>query len=275
MRPTRRAGALVAAGALALTACGGAGSAAGPGPVTGEEGATDVRADALTGELTIFAAASLQGAFDELAAIFAERHPGVMVAPIVYDGSSTLATQLVEGAGADVVATADERTMATVVTAGLVAGEPAIVATNTLRIAVAPDNPHGVTGLADVAALLAAGGRVAVCAPEVPCGTATAAVLGAAGLSLTGASEEQNVSAVLTKVVAGEADAGLVYATDVARVAGGVRGVEFPEAALAVNSYPVAVLADAPAPDPAHAFVELVLSEEGAAVFAAHGFGAP
>lgn len=260
-----RAGALI--GMLALVA--GCGPAAGPGPGDAEP------AGALAGELTVFAAASLQGVFDELAGIFAERHPGVTVAPIVYDGSSTLATQLVEGASADVLATADERTMATLVAAGLAAGEPAIFATNTLRIAVAPDNPHEVTDLADIADLLAAGGRVAVCAPEVPCGAATAAVLEAAGVGLAGASEEQTVSAVLTKVTEGEVDAGLVYATDVARSAGAVLGLDFPGSTAVVNSYPVVVLADAPAPDLARAFVDLVLSEEGAAVLTAHGFGAP
>lgn len=282
MTVTHRATALIAAGLLALlTACGTAEAPAGPAPgPSSEPGPVEVGAgaapgDALTGELTVFAAASLQVVFDELAGIFAERHPGVTVAPIVYDGSPTLVTQLLEGASADVLATADERTMATLVEAGLVAGDPGRFATNSLRIAVAPDNPHGVTGLADVAALLAAGGRVAVCAPEVPCGAAADRVLAAAGVSLAGASQEQSVSAVLSKVAAQEADAGLVYATDVARAAGAVRGIEFPEAALAVNAYPVAVLAGSPDPGPARAFVELVLSEEGAAVLAAHGFGAP
>lgn len=269
MSVTHRANALVAAGLLALLAA--CGTAEGPGP----EEAGAVPGDALAGELTVFAAASLQGVFDELAGIFAERHPGVTVAPIVYDGSPTLVTQLLEGASADVLATADERTMATLVEAGLAAGEPGVFATNTLRIAVAPDNPHGVTDLADIAELLAAGGRVAVCAPAVPCGAATAAVLEAAGVSLAGASEEQNVSAVLTKVAEGEVDAGLVYATDVARSAGAVLGLDLPGSSAVVNSCPVVVLAGARAPDLARAFVDLVLSEEGAAVLAAHGFGAP
>ena len=282
MKPAHRANALVAAGLLALpAACGTAGTPAGPATeptsaaALAPERPREAPTDPLTGDLTIFAAASLQVAFDELAGIFAAQHQGVTVAPVVYDGSSTLVTQLLEGASADVLATADERTMAGVVEGGLVEGEPDLFATNTLRIAVAPDNPHVIATLADVAALLADGGRVAVCAPEVPCGAATATALEAAGVSLAGASEEQNVSAVLTKVTAGEVDAGLVYATDVARSDGAVLGLDFPESATAVNSYPVAVLAGAPAPDLARAFVGLVLSEEGAAVLASHGFGAP
>ena len=221
--------------------------------------------------ITVLAAASLQGALDELAAAFEEEH-GVTVT-LVYDGSSTLVTQLLEGATADVLATADEATMAAVVEAGLIDGTPEPFATNTLRIAVHPDNPHAVAGLADLAEILADGLRVAVCAPQVPCGAAAGEVLAAAGVTLPGASEEQSVSAVLTKIVQDEVDAGLVYATDIDRARGAVLGVDFPESARAVNTYPIAVLVGATAV--ARDFADLVASPEGRAVLVAHGFGEP
>ena len=223
-------------------------------------------------ELTIFAAASLQGAFDRLAAELEQRNPGVTVAPVTYDGSSTLATQLVGGASADVFASADLVTMATVVDAGLAVGEPAVVATNTLQIAVEPGNPLRIASLADVAELADSGGKVVLCAAQVPCGSAARAVLDGAGLALTPVSEEQNVKAVLTKVQTGDADAGLVYRTDVLAAGPEVEGVDFPEAASAVNEYPVVVLADG---DAARAFVDLALSADGRRILADAGFGPP
>jgi molybdate transport system substrate-binding protein len=226
----------------------------------------------LSGELTILAAASLQPAFDELAARFAELQPGVDLRPITYDGSSTLATQLVEGAPADVFAAADERTMTTVSDADLVAaGTLAVFTTNTLRIAVAPGNPLDVRTLAD---LTRPGLQVVLCAVEVPCGAAARAALDAAGVSVSPASEEQNVTAVVTKVAAGEADAGLVYASSIADSAGALDGVDFAGSDRVVSSYPIAVLAGAANPAAARAFVDLVRSPAGQDVLAAHGFGA-
>ena len=227
-------------------------------------------ADALTGEVTIFAAASLAVAFDEIAAQFEQAYPGVDVRPISYDGSSTLATQIVEGAPADVFASADEETMASVVEAGL-AAEPALFATNTLVIAVPTGNPAEIEGLADLSDPAA---RVVLCAPEVPCGAASQVLLADRGLRVIPASSEQNVTAVLTKVAAGEADAGLVYATDVA----GREDVEviIPEgAADVVNRYPIVALEDAADPEVAAAFVAFVLGEGGRSVLAEDGFGSP
>uniref|UniRef100_UPI00036E935D molybdate ABC transporter substrate-binding protein n=1 Tax=Cellulomonas massiliensis TaxID=1465811 RepID=UPI00036E935D len=234
--------------------------------------------DGLSGALTVFAAASLQPAFEELGALFARQHPGVDVRPMTFDGSATLVTQLAAGARADVLATADERSMADAAGAGLLAGDAVPFTTNTLQVVVPAGNPEHVRGLADLGALAATGGRVVVCAPQVPCGAATAAVLRAAGVELRGASEEQNVSAVLLKVVSGDADAGLVYRTDVRRGGDGVEGVEVPEAAGAVNTYPVAVLADREAGHQeavARAFVALLLSEEGQRVLDGLGFARP
>lgn len=230
---------------------------------------------ALSGELTVYAAASLSGAFDELATRFEARHPELEIAPITYDGSSVLATQLIEGAAADVFASADERNLAKVDDAGLLDGEAAVFATNVLEIAVQPGNPLGIDELDDLSDEASGDPLVVVCAPEVPCGSAAGKLLDAAGLTMTPASEEQNVSAVLTKVRSGEADAGLVYVTDIAAAAGEVDGVPIEGADAATNSSALAALAGAANPAAARAFVAFVLSAEGAEVLTAFGFGRP
>lgn len=221
--------------------------------------------DALSGEVTVFAAASLRSAFDEIAAAFAEEHPEVTVAPIVYDGSSILVTQLGEGARADVLATADERTMQALVDTGL-AHDPQPFATNTLVVATPAGNPAGIATLADLA-----DATTVLCAPEVPCGAASQSLLDAAGVTVTAASLEQNVTAVLQKIVAGEADAGLVYATDV--VGEDVESFAPEGAAEVVNHYPIVALDDAT--EAGTAFVEFVRGPVGQGILADLGFGAP
>lgn len=268
-----RAGVAVAAAALLAGCASGAPTAASP---TASAGAEE---QALTGELTVYAAASLSGAFDELAAQFEAEHPGLDVVPITYDGSSVLATQLIEGAPADVFASADEKNMTKVLDAGL-AESADDFATNVLQIAVAPGNPLGVDGLdalADGATTTADGhpATVVLCAPEVPCGAASQTLIQAAGLTLTPASEEQNVTAVLTKVKSGEADAGLVYVTDVEAAGDAVEGVRIANAADATNVYPLTALTAAPNPAAAAAFVAFVTSKAGQQVLASFGFGAP
>lgn len=233
-------------------------------------GPSETVAEELTGELTIFAAASLGAAFDELARQFEARHPQLEVLPIAYDGSSTLATQLVEGAPADVFASADESNLYKVVDAGL-ANAPRLFASNTLVIAVPAGNPGGVESIAD---LSRDDLTVVLCAPEVPCGAASETLLERNGVTVAPASLEQNVTAVLTKVAAGEADAGLVYATDV-RGAEEVAQVDAAGAEDVVNRYPIAVLTAAANPAAAEAFVAFVLSDEGRAVLDGLGFGAP
>jgi molybdate transport system substrate-binding protein len=235
----------------------------------------------LTGELTIYAAASLKAAFDELATQFEAQHPSVDVRPITYDGSSTLATQIIEGAPVDVFASADEKNMQKVVDEGL-ASDAQLFATNTLVLVVPAGNPGGVEGLDDLAN---ADLTVVLCAAEVPCGAASATLLSNAGVTPSVDSYEQNVTAVLTKVAAGEADAGLVYVTDVstrsslnARAASAtddVEAIEVDGAEDAVNRYPIAALSAAASPGAADAFVEFVNGEEGQEVLAALGFGAP
>ncbi|WP_194763175.1 molybdate ABC transporter substrate-binding protein [Microbacterium sp. UFMG61] len=249
----------LAAAALALTGC--ASGAEPPAPT-----ATDDAAESsLSGELTVYAAASLSTAFDEIGDAFTEANPDVEVS-VVYDGSSTLVTQLLEGAPADVFASADEANMKKLEDAAV---DPTLFASNTLVIAVPADNPGGVKTLDDLADV-----TTVLCAPEVPCGAASATLLSNAGVTVDAASLEQNVTAVLTKVAASEADAGLVYATDVI----GRDDVELivPDGAdEVVNHYPIAALAEAPNSAAAEAFVAFVLSDEGQQILADLGFGAP
>lgn len=220
----------------------------------------------------MLAASSLKGSFDALATQFQQAHPGTTV-KVSYDGSSTLATQITGGAPADVFASADQKNMSTVTDAGLAVGAPTLFASNTLQIAVAPGNPKKITSLAD----LAKSGVVTVlCAPAVPCGSAAHTALDAAKVSVKPASEEQNVTAVLTKVESGDADAGLVYVTDVSSAGGGkVLGVNFPEASKAVNHYPIVALKAAPNSAGAKAFVDLVLGPDGQKTLAGFGFAKP
>ena len=257
----RSAVAALAVLALALTGC--AGSAA--PETTATASATASASTTVSGELTVYAAASLKGAFDEIADAFTAENPDVQVSP-VYDGSSTLVTQIRDGAPADVFASADEANMEKAEDAAI---DPELFASNTLVIAVPAGNPGGVEALADLA-----GVTTVLCAPEVPCGAASTKLLDGAGVTVSPASLEQNVTAVLTKVAAGEADAGLVYATDVI----GRDDIEVivPEnASDVVNHYPIAALADAENPEAAQAFVAFVLSDAGQAILADFGFGAP
>ncbi|MCP2283753.1 molybdate transport system substrate-binding protein [Promicromonospora umidemergens] len=221
-------------------------------------------------KLTVLAAASLREPFAALATTFEEAHPGVDVT-MSFGGSSGLADQVEAGAPADVVATADELTMARLSDAGLVT-TPTVFATNVLTIVVPTGNPSGVESLADL-------GRrdvdVVLCAPEVPCGRAAAAVADGAGVTPHTVSAEPSVTDVLAKVALGEADAGLVYVTDAATEPDDVETVPTPEAADVVNRYPLAVLADPPAPDLAADWVALVTGEEGRSALSEAGFGTP
>ncbi|MDW4571630.1 molybdate ABC transporter substrate-binding protein [Microbacterium sp. M3] len=261
-----RGAAVVAALALALTGCA-AGADEDPAAVPA---ATTSAGPELTGELTVYAAASLKSAFDELATEFEARHPSLDVQPITYDGSSTLATQIIEGAPADVFASADEDNMQKVVAAGL-ATDPEVFATNTLVLIVPTGNPGNVEGLGDLADDDL---TVVLCARQVPCGAASVTLLADAGIEPRVDSYEQNVTAVLTKVAAGEADAGLVYVTD-ASTTDDVEPVAVPGTGAVVNRYPIAALSGAGNPEAAAAFAAFALSAAGQEVLAGRGFGAP
>ena len=231
----------------------------------------DDAGEALGGTLTVFAAASLMDVFDHLGERFRADHPGLDLR-FNYAGSSALAGAIVQGAPADVFASANEAQMRVVTDAGLAAGAPEVFTANVLQIAVPPGNPAGVTGLADFAREELA---LAVCAPEVPCGAAAGQVFASAGVAARPDTLEEDVRAALTKVGLGEADAALVYASDVVAAGPRVEGIAVPEAEAAVTAYPVCVLADAPNPEAAEAFVDLVLSGTGQAALAESGFRSP
>lgn len=221
--------------------------------------------------LTVFAAASLKTSFEEIGATFEEAHPGVTV-KFSFGGSSGLVSQLSDGAPADVLATANESTMEKAVSDGLVKGAPTPFVSNTLQIVVPTDNPAGITSLAD---LTKPGAKVVLCAPAVPCGAAALSVEKAAGIDITPVSEEQAVTDVLGKVRSGEADAGLVYVTDVTGAGAEVTGIDFAQATAAVNTYPIAPLEDAADAGLAGEFVAAVTGAQGQQVLQAAGFGAP
>ncbi|WP_422748864.1 molybdate ABC transporter substrate-binding protein [Mycobacterium sp. WMMD1722] len=222
-------------------------------------------------EVVVFAAASLKSTFTELGERFEKDHPGTKVA-FNFAGSSDLATQLGQGAPADVFASADEQNMTKAVDAGLVSGDPVDFATNTLTIVTPPGNPKAVTSFADLAR---PGTQVVVCAPQVPCGAATRTIEDATGVALTPVSEESSVTDVLGKITSGQADAGLVYVTDARSAADKVTSVPFPESADAVNTYPIAVLDESTQQALAQQFVDLVTGPAGREVLASTGFAAP
>jgi molybdate transport system substrate-binding protein len=239
----------------------------------GSDGSADGSAIAEpTTTLTVYAAASLTDAFEELATRFEEVDPSIDVAPIVADASSVLATQIIEGAPADVFATADEVSMSGVDDEGLLATAPEVFAQNAAVLAVPTGNPGGIPDLAGIAAR---GVRFIACAPEVPCGRATAELLTSAGVEVAPVSEEQNVTAVLTKLELGEADAGVIYRSDLVRAAGAVEEIDTSAVPAVVNRYPIAPVAGAADPEAAAAFVRFVLGAEGQAVLAGFGFSAP
>jgi molybdate transport system substrate-binding protein len=253
-----RLGVVVAA--LALTACGG-------GSATPKASASP----GVTGTVNVLAASSLTETFKQLGRDFEAAHPGSTVT-FSFLGSSTLATQINQGAPADVFASAAPANMDTVVKAGNAEGAPVVFVRNQLVIAVPKGNPKGIAGLAD---LTKPGVKVAECAESVPCGAAAKKALTAASVKLTPVTLESDVKAALSKVKLGEVDAALVYRTDAKAASSTVDGVEFPESSGAVNDYPIVVLKHAANKPAAQAFVAYVLSDKGKAVLAAAGFQSP
>ncbi len=260
MSGLRPAAALV----LAVSLAAGAAACAAPDPAPGSGGAAEQK-------LTVFAAASLKAPFTALAREFEAGHPGTRVA-LSFAGSADLATQIGQGAPADVFASADTKNMAKVADAGLVAAAPANFASNVLAIAVPPANPADIRSFADLAK---PGTKLVMCAAQVPCGAAAKTVEAETGIALRPVSEESSVTDVLGKVTSGEADAGLVYVTDVRTAAGKVREVPFPESASAVNHYPIAALKPGSSRELADAFISLVTGAGGRKVLADAGFGSP
>ncbi|AMT71078.1 molybdate ABC transporter substrate-binding protein [Mycobacteroides immunogenum] len=251
-------------GSLMVAGCG--------SPTASEEGstATSAGSGAASVQLHVLAAASLRKAFTDIGKSFESTHAGTTV-EFTFAGSSDLVTQLTQGAPADVLATADSATMDKAWKAHSVIN-PVDFAANTLTIVVAPGNPKGIGGFADLAR---PGLDVVVCAPQVPCGAAAAATSKEAGVQLNPVSEESSVTDVLNKVIAGQADAGLVYFTDAKAAGDKVTAVRFPEAQSISNTYPIAVTSNSRNPERANQFIETVNGDVGHQILAAAGFSAP
>jgi molybdate transport system substrate-binding protein len=249
--------------ALTCAACGSGGSGAAQD--------ASASATALSGNVTIFAAASLTESFNELKAIFELQNPAATVA-LNFGSSSSLAAQIAEQGGADVFASADQANMEKVVAEGLVEGKPAVFIKNRLQIVVAPGNPERVRGLSDLAKPEL---KVVLAAPQVPVGRYGREALAKAGVSVKPVSEAADVKGVVGPVTLGEADAGIVYATDVEAAGDKAAAVDIPEGQNVVGEYPIGVLKHSTSPQLARAFVDLVLSDEGRSVLTGKGFLAP
>ncbi|MBQ0826879.1 molybdate ABC transporter substrate-binding protein [Streptomyces tagetis] len=267
-RMTRMAG-VGAAALLTLSACSSSGDSSAADPASSGSGSAS--AGQLSGTVTVFAAASLTESFTTLGEEFEKAHPGTKVT-FNFGGSDSLAAGINSGAPADVFAAASTKTMKLVTDEGAASGEPVTFVRNQLEIATLPGNPDKIASLKDLAGPDL---KVVLCDKEVPCGAATQKVLDATGLKVTPVSYEQDVKGALTKVELKEADASLVYKTDVHAAGDKVEGVEFPEAAEAVNDYPIALLKDAPNAAAAKAFIALVRSDTGRKVLSEAGFLTP
>ncbi|WP_217168568.1 molybdate ABC transporter substrate-binding protein [Streptomyces sp. AC512_CC834] len=273
-RRTRRMLQVTGAGAaalLALSAC--SSSDADSDAESGAESGASSSAggsDKLSGTVNVFAAASLTESFTKLGKEFEQQHSGTKVV-FNFGGSDSLAAGITSGAPADVFASASPKTMKVVTDAEAAAGTPATFVRNQLEIATLPGNPDKITSLKD---LTGDDLKVVLCDKTVPCGSAAQKALTAADLKLTPVSYEQDVKSALNKVVLKEADAAVVYKTDVQAAGDKVEGVEFPESAKAVNDYPITLLKDAPNAEVGKAFIELVRSAEGQKVLTEAGFTA-
>jgi molybdate transport system substrate-binding protein len=272
-RRTRRTLQVAGAGAaalLALSAC----SSSDDSSSSGSSGMPESSSSAspkLSGTVTVFAAASLQESFTALGEEFEKEHLGTKVA-FNFGGSDTLAASITGGAPADVFAAASPKTMAIVTDKGDASGTPTTFVRNQLEIATLPGNPDKVASLKD---LTKSGLKVVLCDKTVPCGAAAQKALEASGLKLTPVSYEQDVKSALTKVELKEADAAVVYKTDVKAAGDKVEGVEFPESAKAINDYPITLLKNAPNAVAAKEFIALVQSAEGQQVLSEAGFLKP
>ncbi len=238
-----------------------------PEPESGPDDAAVVEVEERT--LTVFAAASMEPTFTALAADFEDANPGVTVV-FNFAGSQTLQEQIVEGAPADVFASANEKQMQPVVDAGLNAAEPIIYATNELEIVTPPGNPAAVESLQDLARPDL---QLVICAPEVPCGSATQKIIEATGLEIKPVSEEQSVTEVLAKVQADEADAGLVYKTDAIAAGDTVEAIPFPESSEAINRNPIVALTGGSQAELGQAWVDYILSPAVQQFLESAGFG--
>lgn len=252
--------------ALAATACGSSAGGSTPSAAAGSPRSTAK----LTGSLTVLAAASLTEAFRDATKILEQNNPG-FVATYSFAGSQQLVTNIQNGAPADVIATADMRTMQTLLTAGLVE-TPQTFARNRLEIAVAKGNPKGIRNLAD---LSKASISVVLADPSVPAGKFARQALQKAGVALTPKSNELDVKSALQKVESGDADAAIVYATDVSSAVDRVDGVVISDSQNVIAAYPIAVVRTTQHRAGAEAFVEAAVSGDIQAALRKRGFLAP
>ena len=257
------AGCTSGAGSSGTTGSGAASGGAGSASSTGPSGGAGRGGDA---KVTVFAAASLKDAFTRIAT----DHPELAVT-FSFDGSNTLVDQLAGGARADVFASADTKNMEAAVGKGLIDGAPTTFARNVLVLIVPKGNPAKVTGLDGSLT----GKKLVVCAKGVPCGNATATLATNLGVTLTPVSEETKVTDVRGKVESGEADAGLVYATDAKAAGAKVETLAVPGADKVVNDYPIALVKGAPNAGGGRDFLAAVTSAKGKAVLAQYGFRTP
>ncbi|MGW1610018.1 molybdate ABC transporter substrate-binding protein [Streptomyces sp. NPDC002285] len=270
-RRNRRTLQVAGAGAAALLALSACSSSDDSSSSKSDSSASASSSGKLSGEVTVFAAASLKESFTTLGKEFEKEHPGTKVT-FSFGGSDSLAASITGGAPADVFASASPKTMKIVTDAGDASGTPSTFVRNELEIATLPGNPDKISSLKD---LTKSGLKIVLCDKEVPCGAAAHKALEASDLKLTPVSYEQDVKAALTKVELKEADAAVVYKTDVHAAGDKVEGVEFPESADAINDYPITLLKDAQNTEAAKAFIALVQSAEGRQVLTAAGFLKP
>jgi len=261
---------LVAMVALLAAACSSSSSstAAAPSSKAASNGAGAAK---VTGTVVVFAATSLTEAFNKIGTQFEAANPGVTV-KFNYNGSSSLATSITQGAPADVFASAAPSNMKTVTDAGDASSTPKDFATNSGEIMVEKGNPKHIKSVSDLANPAV---KVVVCAPAVPCGQVATAIFKNAGVTVKPVSEETNVGGVVTKITLGEADAGMVYVTDVKANEGKATGVTIPADQNDTTEYPIAELKGAPNATGAAAFISYVLGPKGQAVLASFGFQPP
>jgi molybdate transport system substrate-binding protein len=257
LRSRIRVAAALAVAALVLAACGGS-----------DDNTSSGGSSASPAEIKVFAAASLTAAFTKIGEDFTAANGGTKVT-LNFAGSQALATQIQQAAPADVFASADITNMDKVKD---LVGPPQIFASNQLQIVVEKGNPKGVKGLDDLANPDL---KVVLAAPDVPVGKYSQQALEKAGVTVKPVSQEQDVKAVVSKVSLGEADAGIVYTTDVTAGGDKVEGVDIPEDQNVVATYPIATVKASKAPDQAQAFMDYVLSDQGQQVLKSYGFGPP
>ena len=255
--------------AVSLAACGGSASNSSTGAASGAASASASSGEGkATGKVTVLAAASLQGAFEEIEKTVEKDNPGLDVT-FDFQGSQDLVSSLAGGNSADVLATANNSTMKTAAEQKLV-GDQTEFATNVLTLIVPKGNPKKITGLDSSLD----GANLVICAPEVPCGEATQKLSSALGVTLNPASEEQKVTDVRGKVESGEADAGIVYTTDAAAAKDKADKIDIPDGGV-VNHYPIAQTAKPENPAGAQVFIDAVTGKAGQEILAKHGFGKP